>query len=146
VYHATKESKMISSAREEAKLGPEWSRTYIHKDYPKAKYHRNGKTVTVKDADEEAALEGGWADTPAASDPSKGARPEESVHERSERRRAVVMPILTAKTWTPNKWVTKAGVSKNSVYEYLGGKRNLSLENRQALAEELGLKPEELPH
>ncbi len=70
----------------------------------------------------------------------------ESVYERSERRSAVVIPILTLKRWKPNKWAIKAGVSKNSVYEYLSGKRNLGSENRQAMAEELGLKPEELPH
>ncbi len=69
----------------------------------------------------------------------------ESVHERSERRRSEVMPILASKRWKPNKWATKAGVSKNSVYEYLDGRRNLGTENRQALAEELGLTPEELP-
>jgi len=70
---------------------------------------------------------------------------EESVHERSERRRAVVMPILLSKKWTRGKWATQGGVGKNSVYEYLGGKRNLRLESRQALAEEVGLKLEEFP-
>jgi len=57
----------------------------------------------------------------------------------------VVTPILASKRWTRGHWATKAGVGKNSVYEYLNGKRNLSLANRQALAEELGLKPEDLP-
>jgi len=56
-----------------------------------------------------------------------------------------VTPILASKRWTRGHWATKAGVGKNSVYEYLNGKRNLSLANRQALAEELGLKPEDLP-
>jgi antitoxin component HigA of HigAB toxin-antitoxin module len=70
---------------------------------------------------------------------------EESVRERSEKRRSVVMPILASKGWTRSKLATKAGISKNSVYEYLNGNRNLTLPNRQALAEELGLKPEDLP-
>jgi len=70
---------------------------------------------------------------------------EESVPERSERRRAVVLPILGSKKWSRGKWASKAGVGKNSVYEYLSGKRDLGIQNRTALAEELGLKPEDLP-
>jgi hypothetical protein len=69
----------------------------------------------------------------------------ESVEERAERRSAVVMPILKSKRWTRAKWASKAGVGKNGVYDYLGGKRNLSFENHRALAEVLKLKPEELP-
>ena len=69
----------------------------------------------------------------------------ESFQERSERRCAVVMPILMSKGWKRGMWATKAGVSKNSAYDYLHGKRNLSFENRSALAEELGLRPEEFP-
>lgn len=60
-------------------------------------------------------------------------------------RQAVVNPILKSKRWTRGRWVTKAGVSKNSVYEYLEGKRNLSQENREAMAQALGLPPEQLP-
>jgi hypothetical protein len=37
----------VSSAAEERPLAPEWSRIYIHLEYPKVKYHWNGKTVTV---------------------------------------------------------------------------------------------------
>jgi hypothetical protein len=69
----------------------------------------------------------------------------ESVLERSKRRSAVVTPILASKKWTRGRWVARAGVSKNSVYEYLNGNRNLTLDNRQALAQVLGLKPEQLP-
>jgi len=69
----------------------------------------------------------------------------ESVDERSERRGALVMPMLRTKGWTRCRWAAQAGVSKNSVYGYLSGERNLSVENRQALAEELGLKPEGVP-
>jgi hypothetical protein len=60
-------------------------------------------------------------------------------------RKAAVLPILISKGWKRGKWATKAGVSKNSVYEYLEGKRALSDENRKAMAEVLELKPEELP-
>jgi hypothetical protein len=65
---------------------------------------------------------------------------------RAAERQAIVMPILALKGWTRGKWTTRAAVSKNSVYEYLNGNRRLSIPNRKALAEELGLKPEELPN
>ena len=55
------------------------------------------------------------------------------------------MPILKSKRWTRGKWATVAGVGKNSVYEYLEGKRSLSVANRQAMAEALGLTSEDLP-
>jgi hypothetical protein len=60
-------------------------------------------------------------------------------------REAFVTPILRKKLWTRGRWVTESGVSKNSVYDYLSGKRRLSFENRKAMAEAIGLKPEELP-
>ena len=68
---------------------------------------------------------------------------ERRARERSEKRNAVVVPILTSKGWKRCRWVVKAGVSKNSVYEYLSGKRNLSIENHKAMAEALELKPDE---
>lgn len=61
-------------------------------------------------------------------------------------RRAAVMPILVSKGWTRCKLATKAGVSRNSVYEYLNGKRKLSPANRRALAEALSRKLEDLPN
>jgi hypothetical protein len=64
---------------------------------------------------------------------------------RARVRQAVVMPILKAKRWKPGKWATKAGVSKNSVYEYLNGKRKLGDLNRDAMAEAIDLKAEDLP-
>ncbi len=85
----------------------------------------------------------GATDT-AAAEP-KSLLLDEGADERSERRRAVVLPILASKSWKRSRWATKAGVGKNSVYEYLSGKRNLSVENRRAMAEELGLNAEELP-
>jgi hypothetical protein len=74
MYHALSLPRMVADAQEERALGPEWSRTYIHQEYPKVKYHWNGKNVTVKNAEEEAALRGGWANAPGAFDAYKGAR------------------------------------------------------------------------
>ncbi len=65
--------------------------------------------------------------------------------EKSAARCSVVMPILNRLKWTRSKWAAKAGVGKNSAYEYLDGSRNLSEENRRAMAEVLSLKPEQLP-
>jgi hypothetical protein len=64
---------------------------------------------------------------------------------RAAARQAVVTPILASKRWTRGKWVTKAAVGKNSVYEYLDGRRTLTDENRKAMAEALGLEPTDLP-
>jgi hypothetical protein len=72
---------------------------------------------------------------------SKG---EQAAH--ADERQLVVMPILEKKKWSRNKLATKAGVSPTCVSEYLDGKRRLSIRNRQAIAEELGLKPESLPN
>lgn len=56
------------------------------------------------------------------------------------------MPILQSKGWKPSKLATKAAVAKDSVLKYLDGTRkNITTENRAALAEELGLKSEKLP-
>jgi hypothetical protein len=74
MYHATHTPTMVSSAREEADLGPEWSRVYIHQEYPKMKYHWNGKHTTVKTAQEDAALGAGWTDIPGAFEAYRGAR------------------------------------------------------------------------
>jgi hypothetical protein len=64
---------------------------------------------------------------------------------RAGARQAVVMPILASKRWKRGRWATEAGVGKNSVYEYLDGRRTLTDENRKAMAEVLGLKPTDLP-
>jgi hypothetical protein len=70
---------------------------------------------------------------------------DDSIEERSRSRCAVVIPILQSKRWTRSRWTSQAGVGKNSGYDYLSGKRNLSIANRRSLAEELGLEPEQLP-
>ncbi len=77
-----------------------------------------------------------------APEPGKLAK---SPAELAERRGAVVNPILTEKRWSRGRWATEAGVGKNSIYEYLEGKRNLSSANRIPMAQVLGLLPEDLP-
>ena len=47
---------------------------YVHQPYPKVKHSWLGKARTVQNADEEAALGKGWADTPAVFDPYQGPR------------------------------------------------------------------------
>jgi hypothetical protein len=71
--------------------------------------------------------------------------PDPEQAERARVRQAVVMPILGKKNWTRSKWATQAGVSKNSVYEYLDGRRSLSDANRKPMAEVLDLNPKQLP-
>lgn len=71
--------------------------------------------------------------------------PDPEHADRARVRQAVVTPILDKKGWTRSKWATEAGVSKNSVYEYLDGRRSLSDANRKPMAEVLDLKPEQLP-
>jgi len=60
-------------------------------------------------------------------------------------RQKIINPILAAKGWSRGKWVTESGVGKNCVYEYLDGKRNPGTDNRQAMADALGLRLEDLP-
>ena len=60
-------------------------------------------------------------------------------------RQAVILPILERKGWSRSKWASEAGVGKNSIYEYLEGRRSLSTKNRRAMAEVLDLLPEQLP-
>jgi DNA-binding Xre family transcriptional regulator len=57
-----------------------------------------------------------------------------------------VMPILNKKRWKPGRLVTKAGIGKNSVYQYLDGTRaTITDENRKAIAHALDLEPADLP-
>ena len=68
------------------------------------------------------------------------------VAERARRRQVVVNPILEQKRWRPGRLATEAGVGKNSVYEYLDGTRaRITDANREAIAQALDLKPEQLP-
>lgn len=71
---------------------------------------------------------------------------EETQQDRARRRQAVVMPILSQKRWTRGRLVTEAAVGKNSVYEYLDGRRkSITTGNRDAIADTLGIKREKLP-
>jgi len=72
--------------------------------------------------------------------------PTKLIEQRAARRQAVVMPILRDKGWTPNRLVTEAGVAKNSIYDYLNGTRaRITDKNRLAIADALGIPPEQLP-
>jgi hypothetical protein len=80
MYHETLLPVQAFNADEEASARAHgYGDVYIHQDYPKCKYHWNGKTVTVKNSEEEAALGGGWANSPDVFDPyrdAKKARPQ----------------------------------------------------------------------
>lgn len=76
------------------------------------------------------------------TDPPEG----DLVGLRAAKRQRFVNPILEGKRWKPGRLATEAGIGKNSVYEYLDGTRaKITEENRQALADALGVRPEELP-
>lgn len=47
---------------------------YIYQPYPKCKYHWSEKKAIVQNAEEDAALGGGWAESPAAFVPYRGPR------------------------------------------------------------------------
>ncbi len=83
--------------------------------------------------------------TPAANASAELLEADPQV-ERAARRQAIVNPILQRKRWKPGRLGTEAGVSKNSVYQYLDGTRGkIKDENREAIAQALDLKPEQLP-
>jgi hypothetical protein len=65
-------------------LGAGSAEKYTHKKYPGWKYHWTKDALIVKNAEEEAALGGGWADTPAAFEPYKGARPAGRISKPSQ--------------------------------------------------------------
>lgn len=65
---------------------------------------------------------------------------------RAASRQKIVMPILKGKRWKPGRLATKAGVGKNSVYQYLDGTRaTITEDNRTAIAEALEIKLGDLP-
>jgi hypothetical protein len=72
--------------------------------------------------------------------------PQPDYEAKAAERQQKVLPLLRAKSWTRSRWATEAGVGKNCVYLYLDGTRTLTKENRRAMAEVLGLKPEDLPN
>lgn len=68
-----------------------------------------------------------------------------SVQRTTEKRNAVLLPILNERGMSRSRWATKAGVDPSVVYDYLSGKSVLRADSRKALAEVLGLKAFELP-
>ena len=75
MYHPVKHPCLVANREEEAELGQEWSRVYVHQEFPKVRYHWSGKDKTVKNSAEEEDLGGGWANSPGAFDPYCGPRP-----------------------------------------------------------------------
>ena len=70
----------------------------------------------------------------------------ESPADRAKRRQAVVYPILAAKNRKRGVLATESGVGKATVYGYLDGSRKtISRDNRQALADTLGIPLDKLP-
>jgi len=67
-YHPLEPPKYLSE-QDAAKLGPEWSQKYIDQNFPKWKHHWTQGGKIVNNAEEEAALGGGWADTATAFEP-----------------------------------------------------------------------------
>ena len=45
---------------------------YVHQAYPKKKYRANGEVARVESQEEEDALQGDWADSPAGPFPDRG--------------------------------------------------------------------------
>ena len=52
--------------------------------YPACRYHYSGKTITVNNPEEDAALGGGWAPTPAAFAAYRGPRRTERQHDSTK--------------------------------------------------------------
>lgn len=61
------------------------------------------------------------------------------------RRCLIVEPMLKEKGFTRSKWATKAGVNPSVVYDYLSGKSTPRPENKNALADAIGVPAACLP-
>ena len=138
------------SLREPREYSREWAEEFCF-------WLRNELGKIIGADGNESTLVGDAADSSVAS-PSHSATARASVNpqpsevdvartqsELAAKRRAVIMPILKKLHWRRGKWATKAGVGKNSIYEYLDGTRNPSELNRKAMADALGLAAEDLP-
>jgi hypothetical protein len=68
-----------------------------------------------------------------------------TVERRAEIRTSFVMPLLKLKGLTRSKWASKAGVDPSVVYDYLSGKSNPRPNNRNDMAEALGVEESQLP-
>jgi transcriptional regulator with XRE-family HTH domain len=64
---------------------------------------------------------------------------------RSTVRKAFVVPLLRKHGMTRSKLATKAGIDPSVVYDYLSGKSDPRPDNRNLIAEVLGIQESELP-
>jgi lambda repressor-like predicted transcriptional regulator len=81
----------------------------------------------------------------AAPSPEVTSVSEDTPETRSDRRKAVILPILNKKGWSNLDWATESGVDYHTVNDYFLGKTTPYRSTRKKLAESLELKPEELP-
>jgi lambda repressor-like predicted transcriptional regulator len=78
---------------------------------------------------------------PATADTSQ----KRSIEHLSATRKAFVVPLLKKKGMTRSKLATEAGIDPSVVYDYLSGKSTPRPDNRNVIAEVLGVAESELP-
>jgi ribosome-binding protein aMBF1 (putative translation factor) len=81
----------------------------------------------------------------AVTKPTNEGTPESLTQLRATARKAFVEPLLKKKGMTRSKLATKAGVDPSVVYDYLAGKSSPRPDNRNAIAEVLGIEESHLP-
>ncbi len=133
--------RMISHIQAALKNGMEWDE--VSRMVPQRSALPDDDEIEAQPTDADHA--GTDAGVPPARHAGADGSEPLSEAEVAAKRRSVVMPILDRKRWSRGKWVTKAAVGKNCIYEYLKGRRNPGHENRQAMADALGLAVEDLP-
>jgi hypothetical protein len=69
----------------------------------------------------------------------------ETHAQRAARRKTFIDPILDAKSLTRSGWAARAGVDPSVVYDYLDGISTPRPNNREALAQAIGLSVADLP-
>jgi hypothetical protein len=85
MYHAQLDPVMAHNQDEEVSARAHgYGDLYIPRPFPKVKYHWTQNPVTVKSAEEEEALGGGWADTPVAFQPYNRPRGRTSEHDATK--------------------------------------------------------------
>lgn len=86
---------------------------------------------------DEGALDGGRTE--------RSYQAQDQPQDRGQVRACFVAPILRSKGMSRCKWASKAGVDPSVVYDYLKGISNPRPENRNALAEAIGVQESDLP-
>jgi hypothetical protein len=76
VYHATQPARMVTSEQDRESLGPEWSDTYIQKDYPKMLF-KEGEPSVIVNSPEEEGQHHGYSDKAPEKPPARPLRPED---------------------------------------------------------------------